>query len=214
MTMGEGQQEKDLLPALQQQPLPDAPTLPAETASASDGLLIVQLPPPPIEENVSSCLDSLCERGALSVNKALLLKQKFFKLHERYAHAASKESYAAARLQRLQGQLTHQQEELAEAATKAAQYAERIASLKHEINEKKADVVRSSSRQHMLHQQLAALKAEAQELQGQLETQVKRAAEVETVFIQGASQTIQLLKREEKRLNASIGEPKFERETS
>ncbi|XP_026194030.1 uncharacterized protein LOC34622936 [Cyclospora cayetanensis] len=108
--------------------------------------------------------------------RALLLKQKFFKLHERYAHAASKESYAAARLQRLQGQLTHQQEELAEAATKAAQYAERIASLKHEINEKKADVVRSSSRQHMLHQQLAALKAEAQELQGQLETQVKRSA--------------------------------------
>ncbi|KAL8447425.1 hypothetical protein Emed_004379 [Eimeria media] len=165
-----------------------------EVAAGAADLLPTEPHASSLEEQVEEFLDKLCDAGVLSLGKSLLLKQRFFKLHERFVHASLKESRAAARLQRLAQQLKLQHQDLGEAATRTAQHAEQISNLKEELNQKKAEAARSASRQLLLQQQKKAFKHEARELEAQLNAQLHRATEVESVLIKGAAQTIELLK--------------------
>ncbi|KAL8455071.1 hypothetical protein Emag_001096 [Eimeria magna] len=190
-TIGEQQLLQDPPPsarlvALQQQQQQQQ----ADEAAAGAGDLLSGEPhASSLEDKVDEFLDKLCNAGTLSLGntvaaaaaaaaaagaagadewdvcqlhrRSLLLKQRFFKLHERFVHASLKESRAAARLQRLAQQLTLQQQDLGEAAARTAQHAEQISNLKEELNQ----------------QQKNACKHEARELEAQLSAQLHRCIE-------------------------------------
>ncbi|KAL8431606.1 hypothetical protein ACSSS7_005200 [Eimeria intestinalis] len=171
-----------------------------EAAAGAADLLSGESQASSLEEKVEEILDKLCNAGALTLGnsssnsisrrgadgwedvwhlrrRTLLLKQRFFKLHERFVHASLKESRAASRLQRLAEQLKLQQQDLREAVTRTAQHAEQISNLMEELNQKKAEALRSASRQLLLQQQKKAFKNEARELEAQLNAQLNRCVD-------------------------------------
>ncbi|KAL8274220.1 hypothetical protein Esti_001809 [Eimeria stiedai] len=182
-TLGEQQLLQEPPTSARLLPLQQQQQQAGEAAAGASDLRSGELHASSLEEKVDEFLDKLCNAGALTLGKALLLKQHFFKLHERFVHASLKESRAAARLQRLAEQLRLQQQDLGEAATRTAQHAEQISNLKGELNQKKAEAVRSASRQLLLQQQKQAFKHEARELEAQLNAQLHRcthASDTET----------------------------------